>query len=270
MTNHRELQRCLFRAQMDTRFAQALHSGDAQARSETELNDAEFALFQQASLAGITADPGQTRRLQMLGNATLEYRLSLAAARDPRSAIEGFTSSAEFHTAIRQDASLALAAGKFLQRCLADQFWPRTLCDLEFALAQARRAQKQGLLSSGVWQVATSTRVLELPAGSLDFAAKLRVAIDQESQLPNVPRRAKNSEAVLCSALPASARWELARVNSEVISPAIAQLFEFLAEPRDEAQLSDFARSLGAEFADLKPILHEYRVEGAVVFGGEL
>ena len=258
MIDHRLLQRTLFRAQMDPAFA-------AEVRAST---DPRLALLRAASSAGITADPRGTRRLQVLGNATLEYRLCLASCDDPRGRLEAFASSPEFHAAIEQDQPLPHAAGSYLQRVFAEQPWPAALAKLEAQLARLRRAPDGPQPPAGCWQRSHRACVVRLPAGTLAYAAAIQQALHAGQPCPAAPAPPSGeTEALLLHAPPSTHRWKLADAIPEEVNEAVAALFERAGEALDEAALEAFAAAYGARAEDLLPLMHDYARDGALVLG---
>jgi hypothetical protein len=258
MIDHRRLQRALFRAQMDPDFAAELGRND----------DPALALLREASPAGISADPRGTRRLQVLGNATLEFRLSLAGCDDPRARLEGFASSAEFHAAIDADRPLPLAAGAYLCRVLADQAWPSALARLELALAQVRRHGSGPTPPIGCWQCASRAAVIDLPVGTLARAGEIQSALHAGRACPANPAApSEYCESILVYARPGTNPWALLDAIPEDVNEAIAALFRLAQHPIDAEALESFAAQFEASAAELLPLMHEYRSEGALVFG---
>lgn len=260
MIDHRRLQRTLFRAQMDPAFAAEVLASEAP----------EWELLRQASRAGMTADPRGTRRLQVLGNATLEFRLSLASADDPRRRLDEFASSPEFHAAIEQDRALPLAAGRYLVRVLAGQPWPHALAQLELGLAEVRRAPIGPTPPAECWQRANRARIARLPAGTLLRAAEVQTALHASQPCPPAPPQDSDAEteALLLHAPVPEHRWKLADAIPEEMNEAVAALFERAQDPLDEAALEQFAQGYGASASDLLPLMQDYAQDGALVYGG--
>jgi hypothetical protein len=258
MIDHRRLQRTLFRAQMDPSFAAQLFEG----------SEPEHALIRQASRAGITADPRGTRRLQVLGNATLEFRLSLAGCDDPLARLEDFASSVEFHAAIEHDLPLPLAAGAYLCRVLADQAWPSALAELELALAQVRRQNAGPQAPPDCWQRASRAAVIDLPVGSVARAAEIQAALHAGKPCPENPAPpSEHLESILVYARAGTNPWALADAIPEEVNEAVAALFRRAEQPLDAQALDTFATEFDATASDLLPLMHEYRSEGALVYG---
>lgn len=258
MIDHRRLQRTLFRAQMDPNFAAQVFAG----------NDPALALIREASRAGIHADPRGTRRLQVLGNATLEFRLSLAGCDNPRARLEGFASSVEFHAAIEADRPLPLAAGAYLCRVLSNQPWPSALARLELALAQVRRQASGPNPPTGFWQCASRAAVIDLPVGTLARAGEIQSALHAGQACPANPvDPSEQRESILVYARPGANSWALLEAIPEEVNEAIAALFRAAEQAIDAAALETFAAQFDASAADLLPLMHEYRDEGALVYG---
>lgn len=259
MIDHRRLQRTLFRAQMDPSFAAEVLASEAP----------EWELLRQASRAGMTADPRGTRRLQVLGNATLEFRLSLASADDPRGRLESFAGSPEFHAAIEHDRPLPLAAGAYLVRVLADQPWPHALAQLELNLAEMRRAPLGPTPPRGHWQRAHRARVVHLPVGTLAHAAAVQAGLHAGQPCPPAPPQDSDAEteALLLHAPVPEHRWKLADAIPEEVNEAVAALFERAQDPLDEVALEQFAQGYGASASDLLPLMQDYAQDGALIHG---
>ena len=258
MIDHRQLQRTLFRAQMDPAFAAEILASEAP----------EWELLRQASQAGMTADPRGTRRLQVLGNATLEFRLALASADDPRRRLEEFASSPEFHAAIEQDRPLPLAAGAYLVRVLADQPWPHALAQLELGLAAVRRAPLGPTPPVGHWQRAHRACIVHLPIGTLTRATEVQAALNAGQPCPPSPLPSSaGSESLLLHAPAPPHRWKLADAIPEEVNEAVAALFELAQNPVSDAELERFAQGYGASASYLSPLMQDYAQDGALHFG---
>jgi hypothetical protein len=61
--------------------------------------------------------------------------------------------------------------------------------------------------------------------------------------------------------------WALADAIPEQVNDAVAGLFRLAARPLNQSELDQFAAEFGASSADLLPLMHEYRSEGALVLG---
>src|SRR5262245_59516304 len=110
--DHRRIQRTLFRMQLDAGFADAIRRGDRAACDSTLLAPDELRLLQAANVAGVAADRNGRRRAQVAGNVAAEFLLSVTLGPEGRggaAVLEGFLGCAEFHRAVMQDESFALA-----------------------------------------------------------------------------------------------------------------------------------------------------------------
>ena len=145
MTDHRNLQRTLFRMQIDPSFCRSILDGDAAALATTGLDAHSRSLLASVEARAVLADPGGKRRLQVLGNAASEYVVTLvAAAADERSTslLADFGSSPEFHTAMTSERGLPVAFGEHALRHATEtrDTLLGALATLELALVQLRRA----------------------------------------------------------------------------------------------------------------------------------
>lgn len=268
MIDPRRLQRALFRAQMDPGFGDRLFAREDAAVESARLTEEELELFLLAPRAAVHADPGGTRRLQVLGNATLEFRLSLAASGDPRGMLHGFAVSEEFHDAIANDGHLPLAAGHYLTRALAGNPLAHAIARLELRLAELRRQPAGPTPPPGKWQRAHRAAVLTLPAGSLAAAQQLQQALQAGETWTRPPLASSGEEALLVYAKPITNRWQWTDAVPEAVNEAVAGLFEAAVAPMGPAELEAYAAPFGATAADLEPLMQEYREDGALVFGG--
>ena len=217
MIDHRRLQRALFRMQLDPGFAPG-----------AELGPRERALLAAAHPAAISADAGGRRRAQFLHNVTSEFPLSLATAKDAGLA-ERFTGSREFHDAVVNDASLPLAFAEYLAAAA-----PGPLVALETSLARARRARRAlPALRPGEVALAPWAELLELPAGTLAAAERVRAALDAGATVPIAAVDGRGSETLLLRREPEPAPFRLASVEVELLSPALARLLERIARERE-------------------------------------
>jgi hypothetical protein len=250
--DHRRLQRALFRLQLDPGWA----PGD-------ELGPAERALLAAAHPAGLSADPGGRRRAQFLRNVTSEFPLALAVTQDAALA-ERFTASREFHEAVASDSSLPLA---FAAHLAAAE--PSPLAALEAALARARRARRAPpTLASGEVALAPWVELLELPAGSLAAAERVRAALDAGEPTPiGVEITGAGSEALLLRREPEPPPFRLASVEIERLSPALAGLLARSARPLSPESCALEARAAGLTLEELQEIIDGLVAERILIRG---
>jgi len=274
MTAHRELQRTLFRMQVDASFARAILAGDENALATTGLADADLALLRNVDARGISADPGGTRRMQIAGNAASEYLLTLAvAARGPRGAklMDAFLGSPEFHAAMAANGRLPLAFGEFAVGWAGDDHALAALVALERGMASLRRAvgATASRLSPGEVQLSPAAQVLELPSGTLAWSALVREALDAGRQAPltELPRDAV--ETILLHVPEAPHPHRLANVRLELLQPPADELMRLASHPLPRAARAAFARAHGAEPAELEAFLAPFVEEGVLVAGSD-
>lgn len=277
--DHRRIQRTLFRMQADPGFARAVLAGDATALASTGLTDADASLLREASLAGVTADPGEKRRTQLLGNLTSEFQLTLAAAARARKTgfLPAFLASAEFHTALAEGGRLPLAFAAYARRASAGDHVLAAIVRLETALVELRRGTP--LATKGPPPprrdevgLAERARLLPVPAGTLDEAARLRAFVDagasEDDAAPAAGALGPGEELLaLVAALRTSAQ-RLSEVRVEALAPPADALAQRLANrPMSADERAAFAREHGAEPADLEAFLDGLVADGFVVRG---
>ena len=179
---------------------------------------------------------------------------------------EGFTSSPEFHEAVRFDASLPLAFGRYAERSSASRTpAARALAALERALARARRelraasAPRRGELALAPW-----AWLVALPAGALELAVRVREALDRAAPLPAFELDSAGEETVLVLAEREAKPFRLRDVQAERLAPDLARLLDAAGRPRTLAEL---ARVCGESEADVAEIAAELVADGVLVAG---
>jgi hypothetical protein len=255
--NHRLVQRTLFRMQLDPGFAARLQTG---APEEADgLGAAELRLLRGADPRALAADRDGKRRRQFLANVSSEFGLSVAGGLD----VEGFTTSVEFHEAVRADASLPVAFARYAGRCSHAEPAPlRALIALECALSRARREDRvTPKLRPGELALAATATLVDVPGGTLALAANQRAALDAGMALPILLLPPAVDETLLVRATPAASAFRLRDVAVEHVSPALASLLRETRRPCSRA-------TLGAKLAiapdDLKEILDELVADGVL------
>jgi hypothetical protein len=242
--NHRAVQRTLFRMQLDPDFVPGAEDG---------LGAEELALLRRADPVALSADREGRRRAQFLRNVTEEFALSCAAGVPA----EGFASSPELHDAVRADASLPLAFGRYAERCSATGLpAQRALVVLELALARARREPRACVApAAGELALAPWAWLVSVPEGTLDLAARLRAALDGGEPVSALRLEPGGDETVLVLAEREPAPFRLRAVEAELVSPDLAHLLASLERPRTR-------RALGGE---LDAVLAELRADGVLI-----
>lgn len=269
--NHRGIQRTLFRMQCDANFAGALFDGDESAWSTTGLGARERELILRASPAGLAADPGDTRKLQVLGNIATEFVLSIACAASHGDAdlLEAFLASEEFHRAIAEEDRLPLAftryAAERAKSIASDALGG--LVELESAMARARRFGGTPVeLAPGSVQLAPGGELVRLRAGLAGYADSLRANLDSGLPAPGF-RRLQGSEVVLVLPRAREHAFVLAELHVENLSPPVAQVLSAAARPLDAEARGALAVKLEASQEDLEAFVGELLAEGLLIGG---
>lgn len=235
--DHRRIQRALFRMLLDPGFA-------ARVRAEGLPEIDPEGWLAQLDPALLTADPGDVRVGQLLGNVTLEFAHTVRAAPD---IVAGFPRSAAFHRAITSDAPLPLAFAAYAADALPDAPLPRALLALDTAMAELRRAPDAEVPSTP--SLSPTCRALRLPEGT--FAAAVAV---REGRAP-APLGAGDEHLLLIG----GPRGPDGRrsVGAEVLSAAVAELLG--SGPLTDAARAAFAARHGADLADVDALVDELR-----------
>ncbi len=293
------LQRTLFRMQLDPGFARRLLAREPAALASSGLDEGALALLLAADPRAIAADPGGRRRLQVLGNASSEFRATLAAGAHGVSAdafLAPFARSDELHGALAQGEPLPLAFGAWAvreARARGDRLLG-ALAALELALARLRRCPVERsaggpdapdagaaagaapgadrLAGAPLGTLALSARaaVLTLPAGTHAAAAALLATLAEDARAagapPTRPALGPGEERLLLLAAPRPSPLRLAEVSAEPLAPPADALFARLAAgPLGADERAGFARAHGAAPADLEGFLAAFAREGALV-----
>ena len=181
MSDHRRLQRTLFRMQADAGFARAILGRDEAALATTGLEGDDLALLEAVDAPSLTADPGGKRRTQIAGNAASEYLLTLVLAareRQGKDFLDGFLTSPEFHGAMAADGRLPLAFGAYATRWAEEHAAAGVgaLAALERAMAALRRDARAAAprLNPGDVQLSPCAAVVRVPSGTLAWSVALR------------------------------------------------------------------------------------------------
>lgn len=278
MTDHRRIQRSLFRMQHDEGFARALRERDPQAVASTGLSADDLDLLLETGAAAVEADAGGRRRAQFLRNVAGEHALTVALAQlgggaDP-ALLESFTGSAFFHRAIREDLRLPLAFGEH-----AEARAGRTgdalllaLARLETAMAWARRHDfPRGLPEPGGLVLSARAEVLVLPAGTVHAAGEIRSALDAGRHEALSARAIRIDEESIEHALvlgrPRESPHRLAEVALEVLSPLAGELLWRSRTPLSVRDMASFRAEHDVTEAELAGFLEDLVAEGIVLRG---
>lgn len=273
MTDHRKLQRALFRMQVDPTFARAVFAREDGAVASTGLQREDLALLLAVDPRAVAADPGDRRRTQILGNAASEYPASLAVGTTnarTRSLLHDFAAAPELHAALVRDEGLPLAFGDYaggVANAAGDALLG-ALVALERALVLRRRRQAREPRPAPD-ELALSGRadVLSVPAGTHAAASALRTALERGSA-PERPALGGGQEQLLLLAAVRTSAFRLPEIGVERLEPPADKLFARLARgPLGAQERERFATAHGAELAQLDGYLQEFVAEGALVRG---
>ena len=252
LTDHRRIQRTLFRMQMDPCFAAAVFAGEETAGLAAE----DLALLRAADPAGVGADRGDQRKGQLLGNVGSEFLLSLTAGSGIPELLGGFLSSDEFHGAIDRDERLPSAFGAYLLRRASEQD-DRVLAavlDLEIVMAHARRHERPvDPPGDGEIVLAGRAHLHEAPAGTQACALALREHVGELGPLPDIgPPSDDGNEVLLILAEERASPHRPAEVEVELLAPPVAKLLKRARLPLDRAARERIAGEVDASSAELE------------------
>jgi len=272
MSDHRRLQRGLFRMQMDPAFAARVFAREGEALGSLALAREDQELLLALDPAAVAADPGDQRKRQLQGNLAGEYGLTAAAG--PEDLLPAFLSSPEFHAAVARDGLLPVAFGDYAGRRLRDQgrgLLPG-LCALERAMVLLRRRPGPPVRPApGELRLSHRAALVRLSDGTLAFAAALRDALEQRGSAaarlrpaPSDPGAGEETVLLLADPAPPHA---LPDVRPERLSPAVALLLERAQAGLTSAGRAELAAELGAEPEDVDAFAAELTAEGVLVSG---
>lgn len=228
--SHVALRRVMIRLVHDPAFAAAVYDDPERALAGVALDATERAWLAAAPRAAWHADPARPTRV--LAALVEEYPATCALAAG-RAA--GFFGSPEFHAAVQERGSLALALGDHLLGDADPRV--RALAALERAIAAIRRGADGATppAAEGALRLAPRARVVHVPEGALALLAALRAG-----DAP--PALGPGEESVL-----AFTRRDGADVTLEALPPALAALLVRAATGTTHAELVAEARRHGAE-----------------------
>lgn len=273
MTDHRRIQRTLFRMQVDGGFARAVFAREPAALASSGLDEHDLALVLALDPRAVAADPGGRRRTQIVANAASEYpaTLACAAAREGGTdLLERFAASAELHAAIREERGLPQAFGTFARRVAGERADPllEALATLEGRLVELRRRRaRDPRPPEGAVALSARADVVALPAGTHRAAEALRLALARDERPAPPPLDAGREELLLVAAAPARPS-ALAEAAVERLEPPADALFRRLARgPLGRSERERFARDHGATLDELDAFLEGFAAEGALLRG---
>jgi hypothetical protein len=249
--SHLALRRVVIRLLHDPVFAAALATDPEHALAGVDLTATERAWVTAPPPAAWRTDPARPARV--LAALAEEYPATMAVA---ASYGGGFFQSPEFHTAVQERGSLALAFGDYLVR--APIAAARVLAPLERAVAVVRRAAASAADGAVVRvRLSPRARVFYVPAGALDLLAAIRAGHAPGAWGPE-------EEPVLVVAPLAG------EVTLESLEPALAALLLRAAEGVSRAALADEARRHGAAPGEDAEIIDRLLADGLLVGADDL
>lgn len=230
--DHRKLQRTLFRMMLDPTVSP------------------DHPWLRDVDRTALSADHGDRRRKQLLGNVALEF---VHTVRTAPPFLDGFVSSPELHAALDSDAPLPLAFAAWAARVLPEGPWTALLA-LETAMAVARRTESHRPAapldrSPGTW-------VVTLPEGTVALADAL-----QTGQEPPFAGTGLETVVILGTGPLGPGRT----VTVEVVPEAIADLLRSC--PLGPEGLSAFAARHGADDADVSDLVAGLVADGILTRG---
>jgi hypothetical protein len=228
--SHLALRRVMIRMLHDQEFAAAVYADGVRALAGIDVSATELAWLTRQPRAAWRTDPARPARV--LAALAEEYPASVPLAVEHAA---GFLRSAEFHAAVQERGSLALAFGAHLLR--APVRAARALASLEHAVALVRRAPRAPSPSpAGTLRLTPRAAIRVVPDGTLALLQKIRGGGARDAALD------ATDETVLIAIHP-----ETTEVTLELLEAALAALLRLAVDgcPRDALQAA--ARRHGAE-----------------------
>lgn len=265
------MQRTLFRMQCDDDFAARVFARESSALATIELKPTELELLCSLSPAGVRADPGGTRKGQVLGNIATEFVLTIAeaSAAGQRDLLDAFLGSAEFHAAMIEDTRMPLAFGAYATRRASGVASSALtgLVELECAMVRARRAETSApKLAAGEVLLAPGSKLVRIAAGQADYADALRANLEAGAPLPSF-RALQGSELILVAPRPAANIFALGEVHVERLDSPVDQLLESARQPLGIDARAALAERFDASPADLERFVRDLIDDGLLIAG---
>ena len=268
--DHRLIQRTLFRMQIDSTFARRIIKRDSAALSTTGLEAADLEWLCSADPIAISADPGGRRLSQLIGNVVAEYACSVSLAVDELGMVDlasGFTTSPEFHSAIRRDRSLPVELGVYLAR----RFKERKECALDSVLAferamvDARRTVRAiPLPASGELVLAGAARLVALEAGTFDRVQRFRENGSSLSSDSGSKAGSDHEKLLITTGAPPHT-GALHTVDVEVLSSSVAEVLWLAESSLGPAERESLAREKNMDPEEVNDFLRGLIAEGLLV-----
>jgi hypothetical protein len=210
--SHLALRRIMIRMLHDPGFAAAVYADATGALAGIDVAAAEIAWLTREPRAAWRTDAD--RPLRVIAALAEEYPAAVALATEHAA---GFVRSREFHAAVQERGSLALAFGAYLMR--ASDRAARAVACLEQAIAAVRRAPRVPTPSATGWLRLTPRAALRtVPEGTLAFLERMRDGHDGG-------RLGAAEETVLAELPP-----ESDDVGLELVEPGLAAILRRAAD----------------------------------------
>jgi hypothetical protein len=145
----------------------------------------------------------------------------------------------------------------------------QAIATLERSMARVRRSSRAGAdPPAGSVVLAGCCELLELPAGTLDFATCLREALDRARPLPARPAlRTEVGERLLIRSRAPVPPARLREVEVEALSPALGHFLCALRSPLSQPARAALAAKLDASPAELDALTRELAEAGILLIG---
>ena len=230
--SHLALRRVMIRMLHDPAFATAVYEDATRALAAVDVDAREIAWLMRQPRAAWRADAG--RPVRLLTALADEYPATLPLATEHAA---GFLRAPEFHAAVQERGSLAVAFGAHLMRA-ADRA-ARCLASLEQAIAIVRRAPRVPPASPpGELRLTPRAVVRDVPTGTLALLERARRG-RSDGTLGDA------DETVLVALLPGASD-----VGLELLEPGLAAILRRAAGGAPLATLVATARDQGAELGE--------------------
>jgi hypothetical protein len=235
--SHTVLRRVAIRLLHDPAFVEALHDDPARALANVDLSSEEQRWLVRVPRAAWRADPDRPDRVLAALRDEFPATVGLAPTR-----AAGFLRSKEFHAAVQERGSLAVAFGTYMAGDADRRV--TTIARLESAVASVRRAPNHVAPSrDGRLRLVPSARIVRVPAGAAELLAAVRAGTPE-------PALASNDEPVLVLRAQGSED-----VTIERLSPDLATLLDLAASEVSRGELEAAIRSHGSTPAEAVEIV---------------
>ena len=264
MSDHRALQRALFRMQMDAGFARRVFDRDPGALGSAPLAPDDWEMLWELDPRAVAADAGDARKKQLLGNLASEYALSCGIA--PAGLLEQFLVCEELHEAIQADRPLPVAFGRYvLRRAEGDGAARRAaLAQLELAMVELRRRRAsppQG--PPGTLFLSPQAGLVRLMDGTLEWASRIQTALESADSVPDMVLSSDFEDLLLLAGT--ANPHALPNVVPERLEPSVAKLLRRAEMGLDSEGKRSLAQELGANSEDIDRFASSLVEEGILI-----